>query len=395
MLWEGVRQGRRSCLRSRRLARRRWGSLGRWRFRSRRKLRRWRWMGEKLSEDKLVLVLGAGASTEFDLPSGAKLKLQIADFFTFDRDQFGNIKGGDRNAHRIISELGRNSSEPKEATRDFYDAAESIHRNMAIAQSIDNFLHTHSSNSSIVRLGKAAIAHLILAGEKASPLYVPNDNVYNRLNLKVVSQTWLGRLFTILTSGGDYEAFATRVQRIEFISFNYDRCVQQFFWHAVQGYFGKSSDDAAEFVRSLDISYVYGSVGEFKIGGLGFSTFGGTDEARVASQSIRTFTEGVSTSPNSPVARSLSGAKAVFFLGFGFHDLNLKALFSDNRFEVKGIFGTAKGLSDYTLQDVKEKLSSHLWRRLNSNYQDKYEFERIRLVDKTCAELIFEFERVF
>ena len=237
---------------------------------------------------------------------------------------------------------------------------------MLIAPSIDNFLDTHKKNDYVVTLGKATIAQLIVAGEEKSKLFVQKDNTFNLLNLSRVAETWLGRLFTRLVSGKSYEDFVEGLARIKFVSFNYDRCVQQFFWYAVRSYFEKSPEEAEQLVKSLDVEYVYGSIGEFKILS-SFSNFGHGGDILKASMSIKTFTEGTAPALRTSIASAVSGANAVVFLGFRFLPLNLKALFGDDQYEVGSIFATCMGLSRYTEEDVRQYLVGHLLKRKRQN----------------------------
>jgi hypothetical protein len=303
---------------------------------------------------KLVLVVGAGASKEFSLPTGWELKERIRLLLSMGRDELGNPNGGSPKGHQAIREIIRSRGlRFNEFSESYYAAAKSICNNMAIAPSIDNFLDTHRENESIIDLGKYAIAHLILEGESNSLLYVDKSNNYNMLDLSAVAQTWLGRLFTRLVSGKDYSAFVESLERIKFVSFNYDRCIQQFLWYAVRIYFEKSAEEVQELVSRLDIEYVYGSIGKFEVQENGFSSFGDQSDLFSASKSIKTFTEGTAPELRSKIEGSVTGAKAIVFLGFGYLPLNLEALFGGGRFEVGGIFGTAKGLSSFTLDDVK------------------------------------------
>jgi hypothetical protein len=79
-----------------------------------------------------------------------------------------------------------------------------------------------------------------------------------------VNNTWLGQFLTILVAQRDFETFLQAIENISFVSFNYDRCIHQFFAHAASLYFKLSDDQVQQLLGSLEVIYPYGSVGEYK-----------------------------------------------------------------------------------------------------------------------------------
>ena len=119
-----------------------------------------------MASEKLVLIIGAGASKEFNLPTGLELKNQISQFLDVKIDSYGKPIKGNANAHRQINHLIRSSDLIlNTSTSSYYNAAKLICENMAITPSIDNFLNTHKENIFVGDLGKLAIAQLIIKGE--------------------------------------------------------------------------------------------------------------------------------------------------------------------------------------------------------------------------------------
>lgn len=342
---------------------------------------------------KLVLVLGAGASQEFGLPTGKELKARIKGTLAPSSRGYGSQRfldsEFDQEFGRYVS-AGRASGE----IGPYYDAARIISENMDWAPSIDNFLDTHRSNPHVVKLGKLAIAFHILKGEEGSSLFVDPSNSRNSLDSDKSRETWVSFLFSKLVEGATLEDFQARLRTITFVSFNYDRCVQQFFWWACRKYFDLSGVDARRVIEeSLDVRYIYGTVGEFFWESEGGSSFGRLDRLPVAADSIRLFTEGRSNQVESGLAEVLRSARAVCFLGFGFLGSNISALFSGERFEVGGIYGTSKGLSNSSTEIVKSRLGSILLRRMRGDFVDRFPNERIFLMDKKCHDFLHEFDR--
>jgi len=349
-----------------------------------------------MASEKLVLIIGAGASKEFNLPTGWELKHQISQFLDVKIDSYGKPIKGDAITHWHINNLIKSSDlKLNLAKSSYYSAAKLISENMAITPSIDNFLHTHKEDIFVSELGKLAISQLILKGESDSDLFYGNHNKTTQININSVAETWLGRLFTILATEKDYASFTENLKRIKFISFNYDRCIQQFFWCVIRSYFDKPMSEVEKLISDLDIEYVYGSVGEFRINSNGISTYGDKENVMAATRSIKTFTEGPPSQFRLRLKEAIDDAKAVVFLGFGFLQLNLETLFGDESFEVGKVLGTGKALPSITIEAVKSYLSNHLLKRKREGYTMNFDFSEIQISDQTCSEFINAFERLF
>lgn len=113
-----------------------------------------------------TFVLGAGASCDFNFPTGKQLQDKISEVLklTASNLEFVNDKIDDA----VRTQL--NEQNWREERPAFLKAAKRICEGMPVADSIDNFLHTHQNDRHIVWLGKAAIAAVILDAEAKSPL---------------------------------------------------------------------------------------------------------------------------------------------------------------------------------------------------------------------------------
>src|SRR6056297_1438470 len=116
-----------------------------------------------------VYVVGAGASTDFGLPTGSVLKDEIAGICSFNRDDLGVPRGGSKTLVRAIGSLVSRGMSSPEA---FFQAGENLARSMPAAPSIDNYLNTYSSHLDILMIGKMAIIESIAASERVSRLMV-------------------------------------------------------------------------------------------------------------------------------------------------------------------------------------------------------------------------------
>lgn len=352
----------------------------------------------QLVQEKIAIVVGAGASKEFGLPTGKELCERIINLLevresgldsTFVDSEFGRaVRIGLRGGNFV----GR--------TQDIYRAAKLIRENLSIAPSIDNFLHTHRSNSDLVFLGKLAIVFCLLRAEASSSLAVDPSNIYNRLELGRVGQSWLGQLFTQLAVAGDFSDFLNRLSSVFFLSFNYDRCIQQFFAFAARQYFDLDDESVGKLVAKLNIHYIYGSIGDFQILSGNRTTFGFRPEAENCLNlvgKIQTFTEGRESDDSMKLSEYLDGAREIYFLGFGFNKLNLKRLFPSGSISGRSVFATTKGLPEMAASQIAVDLEGFIRKSLLNGIGERIQYEPAKMTFKnvTCSNLIWECQRNF
>ena len=136
--------------------------------------------------------------------------------------------------------------------------------------------------------------------------------------------------------------------RVSFIVFNYDRCVEFFLLHAPQRLYALSERDAGTILDDLDIVHPYGLID-------GATPFG--DLARYSTNlasGIKTYTEQIG---DAEVLKTISdkvrSADHIVFLGFAYHNQNMTILKPAELMKLgkKRVFGTAYGMakSDVTV----------------------------------------------
>ncbi len=83
------------------------------------------------------------------------------------------------------------------------------------------------------------------------------------------------------------------------------------------------------------------------------------------------------------------------FLGFGFLQLNMDLLFQNQRFRPIRVIGTGKGLSKDSISEVALELSDIFVHEPDggAGLIDMDDPERIKILNCTCGELFFEFQR--
>ena len=139
--------------------------------------------------------------------------------------------------------------------------------------------------------------------------------------------SWLYPFFQILTENCSVDELPHRLRRVAVVCFNYDRCIEQFMYHALQIYYKIDGQMAKETLDNLTIIHPYGATGKlpWEVGDQKCA-FGNVPNTRtllsIAGQ-INTYTEGTDLKTSRVLeVRSLLGlTRCVVFLGFGFHRL--------------------------------------------------------------------------
>lgn len=337
-----------------------------------------------MSSKKTVLVLGAGASAEANLPTGAQLKKMIAASLTFTY-KLGHITSGDQTMFRTLQQ------EPN--IDDSIHAAELIRKAMPQASSIDEFIENHRGNFAIERCGKLAIVRAILQAERASHLYVNPDNIYNELNFGSVEDTWFTIFWQQIAKNCQVDKLERQFSSIAFIVFNYDRCLEHYLYRSIQNYYGVSADAAGNLVRSIKIYHPYGTIGSLPWSGdqakVEFGAEPYFEQLGVLANQIKTFTEGTDPRSSDVVAirNDVAEADRLIFLGFAYHQQNMKLLKGEEELgsnPTARCWGTAHGISDNDLPVIK--------RELGKLYGD--ELPRVMEIrDLKCRELFKTYSR--
>jgi hypothetical protein len=294
---------------------------------------------------RLVFVVGAGASAEFNLPVGKELKHRIASLATFGFDDFGGLKSGDGRLFHGLQAVGRSAG-----VENIASDLESISYGVTLAESIDNYLHAHSENPGRVALGKALILQSLLEAERDSKLFFDPKNYFSRFSFTELSDTWLSVLFQILSRAGSIKEFRERLSQITFVSFNYDRVIERFFFLASQVYFDLDASSAGELCRhSLRVIHPYDSLGQLAEANQrsGYGDKANPESLLEKSKRIRTFTEAADGAVKDEIADALHECDSLFFLGFGFHRINLDLLDPGRQSRFRYLIGTTRGVSDF------------------------------------------------
>jgi hypothetical protein len=346
-------------------------------------------------KNKTLIVVGAGASNEVNLPTGLELKNKIASILDFKHKHFRELTSGDNIVFLALKEANSRVNQNAIDLGPYLKASWRIRDGIPLSISIDNFIDAHQGDKELELCGKLAIVRSILEEEKKSLLYCNPSVPTATLNYQALEFTWYNAFMMLLTENCVVQQLDDRLSCISLIVFNYDRCIEHFLYHSLQTYYGIDQTDAASLVKKIQIYHPYGTVGALPwYGGEHTITFGGETNPKqlldLAGQ-IKTFTEG--TDPNSSevteIRRRFTESQIVLFLGFAYHKLNLDLIrppSSDRHPAIEKVryFGTAKGISDSDCGVICSDL-----RKLAGARREKIMIRN----DLTCGELFKEYWR--
>lgn len=341
--------------------------------------------------NKSLLIIGAGASSEIDMPAGAGLKSHIAQLLNIRFEDWNRQVSGDS----VICASIKHFLETHQQSHEFNDYLHTcwhICSAMPQAISIDNFIDNHRQNKVIELCGKLAIVRGILEAERKSNIYFEERDNKRQINYSVLESTWYGSFMQLLTENCPAQELPQRLPLLTFIIFNYDRCVEHFLYNGLQNYYGVSANEAADLVNSIEIYHPYGTVGDLPWQGknsrVPFGAKVNEVELYQLSSKIKTFAEGTDekSSDIAAIRKKLVDAKIQIYLGFAFHRQNMELLRPNTteRHAPAEYYATALGSSESDTAIIVEDLQ-----KLLGNGHKRMNVRR----DLKCADLFREYRR--
>ena len=322
------------------------------------------------------------------MPTGAQLTAKIADVLRVKRNAYGPQFVDASVRYAVEAKISETTNRVDVAYPRYFQAADHIIRNMPLASSIDNYLRTHDQNSEITFCGKIAIVASILDAERKSTLYTSE-----RLDFDKISNTWFNRLAKLLFNDVPRDSVGDLFRGISFINFNYDRCIEEFFTHAVESWFGIDKSDSERLVAELKIVRPYGRVGPLPLNGADNSiAFGDIERGctPAIAQQIRTFNERIDERATiDQMLDLLRDSSIIVFLGFAYHPINMQLLDIGRSQQpyLKHIFGTRLQISEFNTMGIINNLND-----LFQNNQRNANLV-INLFDLSCVDLFDQIGR--
>lgn len=283
-------------------------------------------------ELETVLVLGAGASRDFGFPTGGELVTRILQ----------NVSNSSHPQYPIFHDAcyGKDQSSIAEKFHDVLQKAKPL--------SVDAWLE---HNPKFVEVGKIAIAISLLQCEQGAGLNKEKKN-------------WYQLLFERLNS--PFENFQNN--KLSIVTFNYDRSFEQHLFETFRyTHTEKSEEECKEKLNQLHILHVYGSLGRLEwqsdnpnipLKQVPYGAKLDIVSVIAAADNIRIMSEESKDLPEvfHEARRLIANAKALYFLGFGYHKTNMDRLGIYASVKPTKVMGTAYGL-DYQRRREIERLS--------------------------------------
>ena len=261
-----------------------------------------------------VLVLGAGASAPYGFPTGRKLLLDLCASLESEGSSLSN---------NLLS-CGIRRDRQKVFRDDLF---------FSMQPSVDTFLEKRPY---FLEIGKAALSCALIPYERL-------DHVNNRTS----TMHWYEYLFSKMNSGWD--EFGEN--NISFVTFNYDRSLEQFLFNALTHSFGKDEAETGQLLRKIPIIHVHGQLGKYPAinegAGRPYSQTVNPEIVSQCIQEIKILHEGVDNELFSEARKLLLVARKVCFLGFGYHEINLERVCPWKTEKISDhteLFGSAFGL---------------------------------------------------
>jgi len=262
-----------------------------------------------------VFILGAGAGIPYGFPLGSELKKDMLDIL--DKDNLDN-----RSALALLAKAGGQDYEEMRLLtlrKTLQDSGDGT---------IDTFLETHEEYKDTA---KRVIAYILLKKEIRDNVMHP---IISEGQKPEQNSDWYPEILRMMQSSGVGQFTSNKVS---FITFNYDRSLEHFFYAALttRNRPQVTTEAWVDVIRKIPIVHIHGDLGAYyELGDkndparVGFNTKITELTIRLAGERIRVIHEkDAMLDQNYKSARSLvQNAQFVFFLGFGYDERNLRRL---------------------------------------------------------------------
>jgi hypothetical protein len=315
---------------------------------------------------KTVFIVGAGASSEVGIEFGRRFVEIVSGKlnYRFERGYLVCGDGGDGDILEAIEQFAQD----RPTKNSYLAAAQRLREGLAFARSIDSFLDVHRDDKKIQLLGKIAIAKTILEQEEKSHIRI-SGAIPDFQNIPMLNESWFVNLARGLNDGVRREEIKRIFQKVSFIVFNYDRCVEHFLYNALQRHYGINDAETIRVLGTLTILHPYGKIANLPWQGGEAVPFGFKPDPRnlvMMASHIKTYTEQIEDDDTLLSIKSVvADAEALVFLGFSYLDLNMDLIDPGKECAAQNVFGTAFGISNSDVDQIKIQLRGLVRRNLS------------------------------
>jgi len=254
-------------------------------------------------KSKTVLVLGAGASVPYSFPTGAELVRKIREH-------------AEAPSPICFQSLTRN-----EQVRTIETKLETLANELRLAQpdSIDEFLERRPE---LAETGKVILAIILLNAERVSEKHMWDDKTSGHW-YKLLKARLVGPIDSLIK------------HKLKIISFNYDRSLEYYLYKTLQPYYANEPSEVfVDKIKQIPFLHIYGSLGPLQWQSTKKAIpYGpnkpGSSQIISASENVNIMHEGSNDKVQQNFKKAqewLKWSHNIFFLGFGFHQDNVRRL---------------------------------------------------------------------
>jgi hypothetical protein len=311
---------------------------------------------------RTVFILGAGSSCPYGYPSGSELRRLIL-------YNAGSFSGGFLDSYRNFKSKDLDPSKKHTKLQQIKQFIETFN---GAVKSIDVFI---ANNPKFAPVGKYIIAFEIFRAEQESrfreEIQPAKEHLENHDSRKYVlgragfqGGDWYSYLFKRITDGlvGRDALPDFSNGNISFITFNYDRSLEYFFYDSLRClYYEAAEDKIVQALNHLKILHVYGNIAPLKWQNpcdyVDYKQQINESILQNAANKIRTVYEEKENPEVIEAKNLLQQADQIFFLGFGFAQENMEALGLPGLIsEDCLILGTVLGLEPKEINDIRDQI---------------------------------------
>jgi hypothetical protein len=350
-----------------------------------------------MRDRRTLFIVGAGASSEAGLPIAKGLIDIIANKLDFRMQNGSRLQGfGDDD----ILDIFQQHEKTRQGMQAYFEAAWRVRDGIVYSNSIDTFLDVHREDPRIQLCGKMAIVKSILEAEQKSKLFVDRDG-RQYADLEGLRKTWFFDFARHLSDGIRTNEINRIFEKVSFVIFNYDRCVEHFMYNALRHHYGLDEADASVVMGTLKVIHPYGDIGRLPWqhkDGFSFGFTANRANMEFMASRIKTFTEQIEEQDVLfAIHREVEVADTLVFLGFSYHPENMRLLNLGEHCKTERIFGTAFGLSPSNVEEILNDLRQRIGRELihrtiKINTPTVTELINVRR-ELTCSGLLQEYSR--
>lgn len=317
---------------------------------------------------KTVLVLGAGASMAYGLPSGPELKAKVVHQL------------GQPNTILLLERLGQD----RELIDRFREDLMQSH-----PSSIDAYL---ASRDDYINIGKMAIAATLIPLERRNQLFQKWYEPYTNPSVDHPDNGhWYQELCGMMEPMIDLEE-----NKLAVITFNYDRSLEYYLYTCLRNLYNPeqiakedADSECAEKVKAIPIIHVYGQLGALPWDNSGkyqvpYNLSGLVTKSEIVLEAARCLEIMPEARQGAPVFNQtyelIEKADRIYFLGFGFDPTNVRRLLPPRLLQAKRdyMYGTFCGLSRPRRQFFAHYGFAQVWHDLDGRAVERLPACRFR-----------------